>query len=50
VRWVIVTIFLLGMISTLNWFEAEKSERRIAFGLMAIAAFVLAAVLATTAL
>jgi hypothetical protein len=48
VRWVILAIFLLGMISSFNWYEARTSERKLVYGLMAIAAFVLVVVLGNT--
>ena len=44
-RWVVVAIFLVGMISSLNWYEARTSERRMAFGLLAVVAFALIALL-----
>ena len=49
-RWIIMAIFALGMISLLNWYEAATSERRKTYGLMAITAFALVVVLATTML
>jgi hypothetical protein len=47
-RWVIVATFIFGMVSSLNWYEARTSERRMAFGLLAVIAFALIAVLAST--
>jgi hypothetical protein len=47
-RWVIVAVFLLGMISSFKWYEARTSERRTAFGVLAVVAFTLTAVLGST--
>jgi len=47
-RWVIVAIFLLGMASSFKWYEARTSERRMAFGVLAIVAFTLTAILGGT--
>ena len=49
-RWLILAIFLFGMISCLNWYEAATSERKLAYGLMALTAFVLVLVLGNTIL
>ena len=49
-RWLILAIFLFGMISGLNWYEAATSERKLAYGLMAVTAFVLVLVLGNTTL
>jgi len=38
------------MISCLNWYEAATSERKLAYGLMALTAFVLVLVLGNTIL
>jgi hypothetical protein len=47
-RWVIVAVFLLGMISSFKWYEARTSERRTAFAVLAVVAFTLTAVLGST--
>jgi hypothetical protein len=48
VRWLIFALFIAGMISSLNWHQAGTSEQKAAFGLLAVAAFVLVLVLAVT--
>ncbi len=48
VRWFILALFLAGMISSLNWHQAGTSERKAAFGLLAVAAFALVLVLTVT--
>jgi hypothetical protein len=50
VRWIIAAIFILGMISSLYWYEAATSERSVTYGLMAITAFALVVLLGTTML
>jgi len=47
-RWLILAIFLFGMFSSLNWYEARTTERRMAYALVAITAFALVLVLANT--
>jgi hypothetical protein len=47
-RWVIVAVFLLGMVSSFKWYEARTGERRMAFGVLAVVAFTLTAVLGST--
>jgi hypothetical protein len=49
-KWLILVIFLGGMISSLNWYEAATRERKMAFGLMTVAAFALVLVLGNTIL
>jgi hypothetical protein len=48
VRWVILVIFLFGMLSSLNWYEARTTERKLVYGVMTIAAFVLVVLLVNT--
>ena len=48
VRWLILALFIAGMISSLNWHQAGTSERKAAFGLLAVATFALVLVLAVT--
>jgi hypothetical protein len=50
VKWLVLAFFLAGMFSSLNWYEAATGERRMAFGLMTIAAFVVVIVLGSTIL
>jgi hypothetical protein len=50
VKWLILALFLGGMFSSLNWYEAATRERKMAFGIMTIAAFALVMVLGTTIL
>jgi hypothetical protein len=47
-RWVVVVIFLIGMVSFLNFYEARTRERRLAFGVVTVLAFVLIALLGST--
>jgi hypothetical protein len=47
-RWVVVAIFLVGMILFLNWREAGTGERRLAFAILTVVAFALMALLAST--
>jgi hypothetical protein len=47
-RWVVVAIFFVAMFASLNWYEARTSERRMAFGLVAVVAFALIALLGST--
>ena len=49
-KWLVLALFLGGMFSSLNWYEAATSERKMAFGLMTIAAFALVLVLGNTIL
>ena len=49
-KWLILALFLAGMFASLNWYEAATSERKMAFGLMTIAAFALVLVLGNTIL
>jgi hypothetical protein len=44
-KWLIFAVFLGGMFSSVNWYEAVTRERKTAFGLMTIAAFALVLVL-----
>jgi len=41
VRWMILAIFLLGMISLLKWYEAVTRDGKIAYGLITITALAL---------
>jgi len=50
VKWLILALFLAGMFSSLNWYEAAARERKLAFGVMTIAAFALVIVLGSTIL
>jgi hypothetical protein len=50
VKWIILALFFGGMFSSLNWYEAATRERKMAFGLMTIAAFGLVFVLGNTIL
>jgi hypothetical protein len=50
VKWLILALFLGGMFSSLNWYEAATRERKLAFGFMTVAAFLLVFVLGTTIL
>ncbi len=49
-KWLVFVLFLLGMFASLNSYEASTRERRLAFGLAAIAAFFLVLVLGSTVL
>ena len=49
-KWLILALFLGGMFSSLNWYEAVTRERKMAFGIMTIAAFALVMVLGNTIL
>ena len=49
-KWLILVLFLGGMFTSLNWYEAATRERRMAFGLMTLAAFALVLVLGNTIL
>lgn len=49
-KWLILALFLGGMFSSLNWYEAVTRERKMAFGAMTIAAFALVMVLGNTIL
>ncbi len=49
-KWVILVIFLFGMISLLNWHAAVTKERKMTYGLMAITALVLVLLLGNTML
>jgi hypothetical protein len=48
VRWLILALFIAGMILSLNWHQAKISDRKAIFGLLAVAAFALVLVLALT--
>jgi hypothetical protein len=50
VKWVILVFFFFGMISSRQWHEAATPDRKMAFGLLAIAAFALVLVLGNTML
>jgi hypothetical protein len=50
VKWLILAAFLFGMVSSLNWYEAATHERKMAYGLMTIAAFTVVVVLGNTLL
>jgi hypothetical protein len=50
VKWLILVVFLGGMFTSLHWYEAATRERKMAFGLMTIAAFALVLVLGNTIL
>jgi hypothetical protein len=47
-KWLILAVFLGGMFASLNWYEAANRERRMAFGLVTLAAFALVFVLGIT--
>jgi hypothetical protein len=47
-RWVVLAIFLVGMVSFLNWHEARTRERRLAFAVVTVVAFALMALLGST--
>ena len=47
-KWLILALFLGGMFASLNWYEAPYRERRMAYGLMTLAAFGLVLVLGIT--
>ena len=49
-KWLILALFLGGMFSSLNWYEAATRERKMTFGLMTIGAFALVLVLGNTIL
>jgi hypothetical protein len=40
-KWLIMTIFIVAMIASRAWYEATSSERRTAYGILALAAFAL---------
>jgi nitrate reductase gamma subunit len=50
VKWLILAVFLAGMLSAVQWYEAVTRERKMAFGLMTGAAFLLVLVLGNTIL
>jgi hypothetical protein len=50
VKWLILALFLGGMLSSLQWYEAVTRERKMAFGLVTVAAFLLVLVLGNTIL
>jgi hypothetical protein len=50
VKWLILLLFMGGMLASLNWYEAATRERKLTFGLMAVAAFVLVLALGNTIL
>jgi hypothetical protein len=43
-----LALFIAGMILCLNWHQAETSDRKAVFGLLAVAAFALVLALAVT--
>ena len=45
VKWLILAIFFVGMISSLKWHEAVTNELRTTYGVLALAAFALVLVL-----
>ena len=47
-RWLVLAIFLVGMISSLNSYEAATKHRKLAYGLAAIVAFALVLALGST--
>ena len=47
-KWIILTIFFLGTISSLNWHETVRSTRKTVYGIVAIASFVVVLVLGST--
>ena len=47
-KWLILALFLGGMFASLNWYEAADRERRMAYGLVTLAAFGLVLVLGIT--
>ena len=49
-KWLVLAIFLFGMFSSLNWYEAATTERRTTFGLLALASFALVLALGNTML
>jgi len=49
-KWLILVIFLGGMFSSVHWYESVTRERKTAFGLMTVAAFLLVLVLGNTIL
>jgi hypothetical protein len=50
VKWLVLAVFLGGMLSSLQWYEAATRERKMAFGLVTVAAFLLVLVLGNTIL
>jgi hypothetical protein len=50
VKWLILALFLGGMFSSVHWYEAVTRERKLAFGLMTVAAFLLVLLLGNTIL
>jgi hypothetical protein len=50
VKWLILAVFLGGMYSSVHWYEAVTRERKMAFGLATVAAFLLVLVLGNTIL
>jgi hypothetical protein len=50
VKWLILAVFLGGMLSAVQWYEAVTRERKTAFGLMTGAAFLLVFILGNTIL
>ena len=49
-KWLILALFLGGMFSSLQWYEAATRERKMTFGLVTVAAFLLVVVLGNTIL
>ena len=50
VKWVVLVVFLFGMVSSVNWYEAPTHERKMAYGLMTLAALAVVLVLGNTML
>ena len=49
-KWLILALFLGGMLASVQWYEAATRERKLAFGLVTVAAFLLVLVLGNTIL
>ena len=49
-KWLILVLFLGGMLSAVQWYEAVTRERKMAFGLATGAAFLLVFILGNTIL
>jgi hypothetical protein len=50
VKWVVLIVFLFGMVSSLNWYEAATRDRKMAYGLMTLVALAVVLVLGNTML
>jgi hypothetical protein len=50
VRWLILAIFLFGMLSSLVWYEAATNERKLTSGLLALLAFAIVLLMGNTML